>query len=193
MADAGAADLDRFRRWALGDLVSNRNRGIYAEWLVGQALGLIGPDDRRIEWDAADLRYRGHDIEVKAGGRGQRWDQTQPTPVRFDIVRRHQAWHAQADTLAVHPEPLRCADVYVFCLHTPIEATNDNVADAACWEFRIVGTKTLDSELGAQRPVGISTLNRLTDPVEWAGIRTTVDAVLETQPSTSSPHVRCRT
>ena len=29
------ADFAGFSRWATGNLVDNRNRGIFAEWLVG--------------------------------------------------------------------------------------------------------------------------------------------------------------
>ena len=37
-----AVDLEGFRVWATGNLVENRNRGIFAEWLVGTALGVVG-------------------------------------------------------------------------------------------------------------------------------------------------------
>jgi len=47
-------DIDRFRRWALGNLVDNRNRGLFAEWLVGEALGVIDEATPRREWDAYD-------------------------------------------------------------------------------------------------------------------------------------------
>ena len=41
------ADFSGFSRWATGNLFDNRNRGIFAEWLVGQALGVIEADDVR--------------------------------------------------------------------------------------------------------------------------------------------------
>ena len=56
MTGKGSLDLAGFRQWATGNLVENRTRGIFAEWLIGQALGVIGPDDIRTDWDAADLR-----------------------------------------------------------------------------------------------------------------------------------------
>ena len=52
-----SGDLTEFQRWATGNLVENRNRGIYGEWLVGQALGVIGDDEVRQEWDAVDLAW----------------------------------------------------------------------------------------------------------------------------------------
>ena len=41
------ADFSGFSRWATGNLFDNRNRGIFSEWLVGQALGVIEADDVR--------------------------------------------------------------------------------------------------------------------------------------------------
>ena len=42
-------DFSGFSRWATGNLFDNRNRGIFSEWLVGQALGVIEADDVRTE------------------------------------------------------------------------------------------------------------------------------------------------
>lgn len=36
---AGEAKVGDFWRWAMSDLLGNRNRGIFAEFLVGKALG----------------------------------------------------------------------------------------------------------------------------------------------------------
>ncbi len=173
-----ATNFDQFRRWALGDLVDNLTRATFAEWLVGQALGVIGPDEVRLEWDAADFRYRGKPIEVKAGGRGQRWGQNKPSTVRYDIARRQEAWNASTGEWEPHDVPLRNADVYVFCLHTPVMATNENVADLSCWEFRVVAAAVLDNKLGDQKTVGITTLDGLAKSVGWDGLRTAVDAAL---------------
>ena len=49
-------------------MVENHNRGIFGEWLVGQALGVIGDDEVRQEWDAVDLHFDGLAIEVKTSG-----------------------------------------------------------------------------------------------------------------------------
>ena len=43
-----------FWRWAYSDLLSNRNRSIFAEYIVGVALGIV--DNPRVEWDSVDLR-----------------------------------------------------------------------------------------------------------------------------------------
>ena len=130
MADS-ELDIESFRRWALGALAENRNRGIFAEWLVGQALGAIDHDAAREERMRWDLEYRQNKIEVKASG--QAWN-PRPNP-RFDIAcRKLSSDQATGEDIYLDP-PKRVADVYVFCLHTPVLATDDNVADPAVWEF----------------------------------------------------------
>ena len=61
-------DIQSFQRWAMGNIVENRNRGVFAEWLVGRALQAITSDEYRQEWDAWDLLYGDLKIEVKAVG-----------------------------------------------------------------------------------------------------------------------------
>lgn len=72
-----------FWRWAYSDLLSNRNRGILAEFIVGNALGLT--NDPRFEWDKADFEYNGKFIEVKSGAYIQAWEQKQLSKVIFNI------------------------------------------------------------------------------------------------------------
>src|SRR5439155_6814224 len=72
-----------FWQWAYSDILSNRNRSIFAEFIVGAALGVV--DRPRVEWDAADLCYRGHKIEVKSSADCQSWYQEKPSTIRFGI------------------------------------------------------------------------------------------------------------
>ena len=160
-------DIDRFQNWALGNLVGNTNRGIFAEWLVGHALEAIGRDETREEWDECDLRHRGMKVGVKTSGRDQTWHQDRRSAPSFGIERRTWTWDAKTGKSTRHDPPIRPADVYVFCLHEPIPATNDNVRDPASWKFWVVSTRTLDTELDAQKSVGITTMNRLGAPVRW--------------------------
>ena len=74
--------------------------------------------------------------------------------------------------------PARPAQLYVFCLHEPVPATNENVHDPACWRFWVIPTQTLNEELGSQKTVGLRTLGRLTEPVGsvgWTELRSEVD------------------
>lgn len=75
--------------------------------------------------------------------------------------------------------PVRFADVYVFCLHEPVPATNANVADPNHWVFWVVTTDLLDQEFGSQKSVGTRALNRLTPSVPWSDVRKAVDACVE--------------
>ena len=93
---------------------------MFAEWLVGQALGAIGDGEIREEWDECDLRYEGTKVEVKSSGLDQSWHQDQRSPPRFDIRPRTWIWDSQAGVSTPHDPPIRPADVYVFCLHEPI-------------------------------------------------------------------------
>ncbi len=168
-------EIARFRRWALGNLVWNTNRGIFAEWLVGEALEVIGEDEARDEWGECDLYYRGIKIEVKASGRGQAWKQDGPSTPKFNIRPIKQTWDKRTNKWTDHRPPARVADIYVFCLHEPTSATDENVRIPASWRFWVVSKQTLDDELGLQKTVGLSTLNRLVVSVGWSDLRAEVD------------------
>ena len=177
--DERLVDLEAFRRWALGDLVDNANRGVFAEWLVGAALRAISDGEARQGWTAFDLRYRTIKVEVKATGLSQTWNRHESSKwPSFDIAPRKSAWDADTDEWEEFDPPARPADVYVFCLHEPVPATNDNVRDPACWRFWVLATRQLDDELGPQKNVGLNRLNRLTEPrgsVSWTELRAEVD------------------
>ncbi|MDE0289572.1 MAG: hypothetical protein OXM88_13505, partial [bacterium] len=115
-------DIDGFRKWAVGNLVDNATRGWFAEWLVGEALGIIGDGDTRAEWDSVDLRYRDLKIEVKASGLSQSWNRENRSTPNFRIPPRKMAWDAATDTWESCDPPRRVADVYVFCLHRAVPA-----------------------------------------------------------------------
>jgi hypothetical protein len=170
--------MSDFPSWAVGNLVDNRNRGIFAEWLVGQALGVINPGEVRKEWDAVDLRYRGIGVEIKASGLSQTWNPANTSTPRFDIHKQLQWWDADTDTWGLYDPPQRTADVYVFCLHEAVPATNENVADPSQWRFWIVPTSVLNRELDSQKSVGVTTLNGLSESVTFSEIKTAVEQFL---------------
>lgn len=167
-----------FHRWAVGNLVDNTNRGLYAEWLVGQALGIIGTGDRRTEWSSFDLRYRDITIEVKASGISQTWNPEKLSTPRFDIRPRKMAWDADTDKWRTFDPPRRLADIYVFCLHESVSATNKDVQDPLCWSFWVTPTRLLDQELGGQKSVGVGTLNRLTRSTSWEAIPVVLASIM---------------
>jgi hypothetical protein len=62
---AGSTDvtIGDFWPWACSDILSNRNRPIFAEFVVGYALGVV--ESARTEWDDVDHQYDGKTIKVK--------------------------------------------------------------------------------------------------------------------------------
>ena len=81
-----------FRRWALTDLALNINRGRFAEWLVGKALGVVAPDNYQMGWASYDLDYEDRKIEVKSSARGQSWHQNRPSAVSWGIAPSRSQW-----------------------------------------------------------------------------------------------------
>ncbi|MEI6093638.1 MAG: hypothetical protein WCQ47_08185, partial [bacterium] len=110
---SGATILD-FWQWAYSDILDNRARGIFAEFLVGQALGVI-TDDVRHEWLDADLLYNGKKIEVKTSAYIQSWHQNKLSQIKYDIEPKRK-WDPL--TNIVGSDISRNSDCYVFCLYT---------------------------------------------------------------------------
>jgi len=161
-----------FWRWAFSSLADNTLRGIFAEYLVGQALGVVS--DSRVEWDAFDLHYDGAGIEVKSSAEQQTWAQEKPSVIRFDIAKK-RFWNSATNEVTATPD--RPADIYVFC-HYAGAATNEAVVDPANWVFYVLATAVLNDELGDQKSVGLSTLAGLAAPVPWSELRAKVDSAL---------------
>jgi hypothetical protein len=86
-----------FDRWAVGNLVDNVNRGPYAEWLVGQALGIIREDDHRTVWVGVTSAPATSLNEIKASVLSQTWNLKQQSTPRFDIKPGMMAWDAGSD------------------------------------------------------------------------------------------------
>jgi len=162
--------VGQFWSWAYSDILSNRNRAIFAEFLVGAALSAL--DHPRVEWDAVDIHYRGHAIEVKASAYLQRWSQRGPSKIRYDISKK------LPDNIVAFPAgtvPSRVADCFVFCLYTVTERSRAFVTDLADWQFYVVATSDLPETSSLALPV----LEVLTLAVSWSDLRAQVDGVLD--------------
>ena len=68
----GGRTVGDFWAWAYSNILTNNLRGVFAEFLVGTALGVV--EGTRTEWDAFDLLYKGAGIEVKSSAYLQSWD-----------------------------------------------------------------------------------------------------------------------
>ena len=161
--------IGAFWAWAYSDVLSNRNRAILAEFLVGAALGtLTGP---RVEWDAVDHRYRDHGIEVKASGFLQAWVQRVHSTVRFAVAAKRPDNGLSREPAA----PSRVADYFVFCLFTPLEVARAEVLDLGNWDFFVVPT----SDLPVQGSIGLAQLRSLATPVLHGELRARLDALID--------------
>ena len=174
-------DIASFQQWATGNLVENRNRGIFAEWLVGQALQALDDHEFRQEWHPWDLQYGGARIEVKASGRSQSWDPLRPSKPSFGVAAPGQIWCEKTKKWQQNDQGTRPAHVYVFCLHNPVPATNANVADPTTWDFWVIPAQVLDDELGAQQTVRPTTLDGLAERLKsgWSEIKPAVDRLID--------------
>ena len=74
-----------FWAWAYSDILENTAREIFAEYLVGNALGVV-KGVRPSGWGTFDLRYGDRNIEVKSSSYLQSWHQTALSVIRFDVA-----------------------------------------------------------------------------------------------------------
>lgn len=188
-------ELKDFWRWALTDLALNINRGSFAEWLVGKALGVMASNSYRIGWASYDLDYEGHKIEVKSSARGQSWPQIRPSAVSWGIAPSQWRWD---DPLSGDDEgswtrldpPQRVADVYVFCCYKPyplpdgrdgLDERNSGVTNLENWRFWVAKRETLDERFGTNKSVTLGQINdseAVAGPMRWSDIPTAVDTAL---------------
>jgi hypothetical protein len=162
--------LGDFWAWAYSDVLSNRNRSVLAEYIVGALLAVV--DEPRVEWDAVDLRYRGKGIEVKSAAYLQSWQQTGPSKITFDIGKK-KSWDAATNTYS--PEAVRTADIYVFCLFAETDPEKANVLDLRQWKFWVVPTATIDCELRSQKSLSLSRLESLAKNLDFDDVGPTID------------------
>jgi hypothetical protein len=169
---AGGAELGfnvlSFWQWSASDLVGNALRGILAEYLVAQALG-VADDGIREEWAPYDLRTpEGITVEVKSAAYIQSWHQNQLSTISF-LCPKTKAWDPQ--TGLYEAEPRRQARVYVFALLAHREQATLDLLDLGQWEFYVVPTAVLDARERNQHSITLPSLKALHgDPLGFAGI-----------------------
>jgi len=168
------ATIGDFWSWAYSDLRDNTVRGAFAEWVVGTLLGAEGGG--RVGWDAVDLRYRGRGLEVKSAAYVQAWRQDRLSRIEFQVGRR-RGWDAASNEYA--SEASRSADAYVFCLYPERDVRVADPIDVVAWQFWVVPTRTLDTEIDGQKSLGLRRLQGLTTRVAAQDLRASVDAALD--------------
>jgi hypothetical protein len=163
-----------FWSWAFSDILDNRTRSIFAEFLVGSALNTLNCPRR--EWDAYDLDFRGWKIEVKSAGFIQSWKTGKLSRISFDIARK-RAWFANTNTYS--DGYVRSADCYVFCLLAERDPAKLNVFDTSQWRFWLLTKQYIDRELGNQKTISLSRLRAIAEEVPFDQLRSRLGQLLE--------------
>lgn len=145
-----------FWAWNQSDLVENRNRGILAEFIVRQAIGIEQPT--RLEWDAYDLKTKDEvKIEIKSAAYIQAWSQRNYSSIAFDI----KPTKTLLDDNNYSDNKSRHADIYIFCLLHHKEQKTVNPMNLDQWTFYLVATETLNKEFPEQQTISLSTIERI--------------------------------
>jgi len=145
-----------FWQWSSSDLLSNTLRGRFAEFLVSSALGVASGN--RIEWDAIDvISQSGVKVEVKSSAYLQSW-KGNPSRITFGIQHK-LAWDWGIGSFPANP--VRTADVYVFCLLDHQDSESVDPMNLNQWRFFVLATKELEAKLGQQKTLSFTTLQSL--------------------------------
>jgi hypothetical protein len=160
-------NINDFWRWAFSDLRQNNVRGIFAEWVVAQILGL--QIEHRQSWDNSDLVLPdGRTVEVKCSAYVQAWHHhdSKPSVIQFSGLKGRR-W-IDADQKRAAGAGTYNADVYVFCVQTHRDALEWDAFDLSQWEFYVVTRQAL-VEIGANS-LRLSTIQNLASSVDADGL-----------------------
>lgn len=165
-------DLLSFWQWSSSDIVSNATRGVLAEYLVAQALGVTC--GVREEWAAYDVEARdGTQVEVKSASYIQSWHQERLSQISFRVPTT-RAW--DRDTNRQSKETRRQADVYVFALLAHKDQATLDPLNVSQWKFFVMPTASLDNRKRGQRSITLRSLRELAgESVEYSELRHAVE------------------
>jgi hypothetical protein len=134
-------DLLSFWQWSASDLVSNALRGVFAEYLVAQALGWA--DDR---------------IREELASYVQSWHQERLSTISY-LCPKTRAWDPQ--TGLFEEGPRRQARVHVFALLAHQNQATLYPLNLDQWEFYVVPTAVLDARERSQHSITLPSLKAL--------------------------------
>ncbi len=148
-------NLTEFWSWNQSDLIENRTRGILAEFIVKNALGI--KKGNRVEWDDYDLiTDKGTKVEIKSASYIQTWEQENGfSDISFDIKISKRSDKGKFK---------RPSDYYVFCL---LDSKNQEKIDPMKleqWTFYVKETKEIDRILGEQKTIKLKSLIKKLNP-----------------------------
>lgn len=176
----GEVTILDFWRWAYSDILNNRNRSIFAEFIVGYALGVV--DSPREEWAPYDFDYNGSKIEVKSAAFVQSWKQEKLAIIKFDISQKQEVQEIDGVEYFTDKQ-IRPADIYVFCLLTDEDMENADVLNIDSWDFYIVPTHHIDEKFGNQKQAALSRIQEVCKPVKYHEIKQVVDVLSRISPN----------
>jgi len=149
-----SVQLVDFWRWSSSDLLSNATRGVFAEFIIASALGLV--DNVRSEWDPYDLiTQKGQRIEVKSAAYLQSWSQKELSKISFSI-RPSRKWNSNTGQLENISE--RQADIYVFCLLDHQEQKTVDPMNLSQWRFFVISVDILNEQCAGQKSISLAKL-----------------------------------
>jgi len=165
--------LRDFWAWSSSDVLSNRMRGIVAEFIVAQALG-VAEKNYRIEWDSYDVlssnRIR---IEVKSAAYCQAWHQKRLSPISFSI---RPSLSCDNPTGEYSTGPTLNSEVYVFALLHNQDKETINVLDLTHWEFYVVPTSVIQEKFAGRKSINLGGLRTLgAEAVGYDGLRVAIE------------------
>lgn len=159
------ATLGDYWSWSSSSVLDNTERGILAEFLVANALGLT--EKPRVEWGSYDLKTAASTkIEVKSSAYLQSWRQ------------RKYEWDPETGKSEKNDQPNRSADIYIFCLLKEKDKTIVDPLDTKQWEFYVVPTFRINKDRGSKKTISLGQLKNLVDaPVQYSDLAGTVAKV----------------
>jgi hypothetical protein len=174
-----------FWRWARSDLVTNTERGAFAEFLVADALE-VPLTGVREAWSTIDLTTpEGITVQVRSAAYVQSWYQKCFSSVKFSIKPK-RAWNPEADT-RLDTVARRHLDVYVFALLKHMDKASIDPLNLAQWEFYVLPTAFLNTYPGDQ--ILLKELQTLTTDLWHHELR---EAVLAVGQGTTTPSKKSR-
>ena len=171
---AGVPVLD-YWQWLHSDLLTNLERAVFSEYLVGRALGVTAGTTRK-EWDKIDLTYKEKFIEIKTTGTKQRWEEAKKPSNRFDISKKFPYEWGLAN-VDYSSEKIRAAHVYVFCVFDPKDG--GEVTDVNQWYFFVFPRVLIELLWENQESVSLNVVKRTGIKIGFGEIKGAVDKALD--------------
>ena len=165
-----------FWQWSASDLIGNAERGILAEYIVANALGIA--DCVQEGWTAYDLEMpSGIKIEVKSCAYIQSWPQKTYSNICFSI-RPSVSWDSRTNEWGT--EKKRQADIYVFCVLNHKDQDTLDPMNLDQWGFYVLPASVLNTLSLTQKTLGLAGLLKLNPCIaKYEGITSCIEALTQ--------------